>query len=180
MSAARPLSCVAAPVPHPRLAASLESARSMAELFEVAKRAVRIALNKERAGLMLATADLGNHPGGFFGGFHYVGSNYIVMNRIPLQRLKQEHPQWYNPYAFHVLLHEYIHSLGTLDEGATRRIAYEVSRDVLGEEHLATRMARDITPFMPGLSYPQVGWVPEHLVLELDRTFGTSDTSYIH
>lgn len=152
----------------------------MAELFEVAKRAVRVALKRERAGLMLATADLGNHPGGFFGGFHYVGSNYIVMNKVPLKRLREEHPEWFNPYAFHVLLHEYLHSLGTLDEGATRRLAYEVSRDTLGEDHLATLMARDITPFMPGLAYPQVGWVPEHLVLDIDRTFGTSDTSYIH
>lgn len=151
----------------------------MAELFEVAKKAVRLVLKKERAGLMLATADLGNHPGGFFGGFHYVGSNYIVMNKVPLRRLKEQHPQWHNAYAFHVLLHEYIHSLGTLDEAETRRLSWEVSRDALGEDHLATLMARDITPFMPGLAYPQVGWVPEDLVLDIDRTFGTSDTSYI-
>lgn len=163
----------------PKLVKALDEARSMADLFEVAKRVVRLALKRERAGLMLATADLGNHPGGFFGGFHYVGSNYIVMNKVPLRRLKEQHPQWYNAYAFHVLLHEYLHTLGTLDEGATRRLAYEVSRDVLGEEHVATQMARDITPFMPGLSYPQVGWVPENLVLDIDRTFGTSDTSYI-
>ena len=166
--------------PSDRLTKALDDARTMAELFEVVKRSVRLAMKKERAGLMLALADLGNHPQGFLGAFHYVGSNYIVMNRNPLRRLKEQHPAWYNAYAFHVLLHEYIHSLGTIDEGETRRLSYEVSKEVLGEQHLATQMARDISPFMPGLSYPEVGWQPEHLVLELDRSFGTSDTSYIH
>jgi hypothetical protein len=33
---------------------------------------------------------------------------------------------------------------------------------------------------MPGLVYPEVGWQPQNLVLELDKSFGTSDTSYIH
>jgi hypothetical protein len=162
-----------------RMVQSLDGATSLAQLFEVAKRAVRASLRHERAGLMLALADLGNHPSGFLGAFHYVGSNYIVVNKNPLRRLKEQHPQWYNAYAFHVLLHEYIHSLGHIDEAETRRLSYEVSRDVLGDEHVATQMARDIAPFMPGLVYPEVGWQPENLVLELDKTFGTSDTSYI-
>lgn len=166
--------------PNPKLVQAIDGAASLAELFEVAKLAVRAALKKERAGLMLALADLGNHPQGFLGAFHYVGSNYIVVNKNPLRRLKDQHPAWFNSYAFHVLLHEYIHSLGHIDEGDTRRLCYEVSRGALGEEHLATQMARDIGPFMPGLVYPEVGWRPEHLVLEIDRSFGTSDTSYIH
>jgi hypothetical protein len=164
---------------HPKLTQALDGATSMAELFEVVKKAVRAALKRERAGLMLALADLGNHPQGFLGAFHYMGSNYIVVNRNPLRRIKEANPAWYNPYAFHVLLHEYIHSLGVFDEAETRRLSYEVSREVFGDAHVATQMARDITPFMPGLVYPEVGWQPENLVLDIDRTFGTSDTSYI-
>ena len=151
----------------------------MAQLFELVKRAVRLALKRERAGLMLYVGDLGNHPQGFLGAFHYMGSNAIVVNRNPLQRLREANPQWYNAYAFHVLLHEYIHSLGHADEAETRRLSHEVSRQVLGDDHVATRMAHDIAPFMPGLVYPEVGWQPRNLVLELDRSFGTSDTSYI-
>lgn len=166
-------------VPNPRLVAKIEAATNPAELFEVVKRAVRQVMGRERAGLMLATADLGNHPGGFLGAFHYMGSNYIVVNRNPLNRLRQDHPQWYNAYVFHVLLHEYIHSLGTMDEGRTRALAEEVSREALGEGHLATQMARDITPFMPGLVYPEVGWQPESLVLDIDKSFGIGDTGYI-
>jgi hypothetical protein len=165
--------------PNAKLAQALEAATSMAELFEVVKRSVRAAMQRERAGLMLALADLGNHPQGFLGAFHYMGSNYIVVNKNPLRRLKEQHPQWYNAYAFHVLLHEYIHSLGIMDEAETRRLSFEVSRAVFGDQHIATEMARDITPFMPGLVYPEVGWQPENLVLEIDKSFGTSDTSYI-
>jgi hypothetical protein len=152
----------------------------MAELFEVVKRAVRHVLKHERAGLMLALADLGNHPQGFLGAFHYVGSNYIVVNRNPLRRIRERNPDWYNAYAFHVLLHEYIHSLGHIDEAETRRLTHEVSRQVFGEEHLTTQMARDMGRFLPDLVYPEVGWQPERLVLELDRSFGSGDASYIH
>jgi hypothetical protein len=159
---------------------ALDGATSMAQLFEVVKRAVRQVLKHERAGLMLALADLGNHPQGFLGAFHYVGSNYIVMNRNPLRRIRETNPGWYNAYAFHVLLHEYIHSLGHVDEAETRRLSFDVSREALGEGHLATQMARDIGRFLPDLVYPQVGWQPERLVLDIDRGFGSSDTSYIH
>jgi hypothetical protein len=167
-------------VPQERLIKALDEARTMADLFEVVKRAARQVLKHERAGLMLALADLGNHPQGFLGAFHYVGSNYIVMNRNPLQRIKEKNPAWYNAYAFHVLLHEYIHSLGHVDEAETRRLSLHVSEEVFGPEHLTTRMARDIGQFLPGLVYPEMGWQPEKLVLELDKSFGTSDSSYIH
>jgi hypothetical protein len=55
-----------------------------------------------------------------------------------------------------------------------------VSRQVFGEEHLTTQMARDMGRFLPDLVYPEVGWQPERLVLELDRSFGSGDASYIH
>ncbi|KPQ42420.1 MAG: hypothetical protein MPEBLZ_03049, partial [Candidatus Methanoperedens nitroreducens] len=51
---------------------------------------------------MLGLANLGNHPEGFFGGFYPVGSNVIVMNKIPLERIKETRLELYKPYAFHV------------------------------------------------------------------------------
>ncbi len=72
---------------------------------------------KSSRGLMLGMADLGNHPKGFLGGFFTVGSSVIILNKNPLQRITETRPELYKPYAFHVLLHEYIHSLGYLDEG---------------------------------------------------------------
>lgn len=163
-----------------KLVEALDAATSLAQVFEVVKRAVRGVLGEERAGLMLALADLGNHPQGFLGAFHFAGSNYVVVNKNPLRRLRDTTPEWFNAYAFHVLLHEYLHSLGHVGEAETRRLCLAVSRGALGEGHVATRMAHDIAPFMPGLVYPEFGWQPERLVLEIDREFGIRDASYIH
>ncbi|HVL88078.1 MAG TPA: hypothetical protein VM681_08780 [Candidatus Thermoplasmatota archaeon] len=162
-----------------RLAARLDQAASLAEIFEVVKRAAAQVLKQERAGLMLALADLGNAPGGFFGGFHYVGSNYIVMNKLPLLRIRDTRPELYNAYAFHVLLHEYIHTLGVLDERRTRELALRVSQAVFGPEHVATRIAGNIEEFFPNLVFPDVTWRPEALHLEIDKSFGIGDASYI-
>lgn len=164
---------------NPRLAQALRTAQTPADVFEVVKRSARDVLKQERAGLMLALADLGNHPAGFLGAFHYVGSNYIVVNKVPLLRIKETRPELYNAYAYHVLLHEYIHSLGTIDEARTRQLALEVSEATLGKDHVATRMAANITEFFPNIVFPDVAWRPEHLELEIDKSFGKSDTSYI-
>ena len=43
------------------------------------------------------------------GGFT-VGFDFIVMNRIPIERIKATRPGLFKPIAFHVLMHEYIHS----------------------------------------------------------------------
>ncbi len=93
-----------------------EDAITLADIFEVVKTVVLLSIGKSRGGLMLGMANLGNHPQGFFGGFFTIGSNVIVMNKIPLQRLKDTKPDLFKPYAFYILLHEYIHSLGYMDE----------------------------------------------------------------
>src|SRR2546422_4295463 len=63
--------------------AKLDQARTLADVFELVKRAVEAVLGRTRAGLMLALADLGNHPQGFLGAFYPVASNVIVMNKVP-------------------------------------------------------------------------------------------------
>ena len=98
----------------------LDEAKSLADIFEVVKSLVLNSTGKCRGGLMLGMANLGNHPQGFFGGFFTTGSNVIVLNKIPLQRIKETRPELYKPYVFHVLLHEYIHSLSYLDEAEVR------------------------------------------------------------
>ena len=128
---------------------------------------------------MLGIADLGNHPQGFFGGFFTTGSNVIVMNKIPLQRIKETKPELYKPYAFHILLHEYIHSLGYLDEDKVKQWAYQISRNALGEDHLATQIAANTDGFMKNLVYPDSTWKPDDNGLELVDGFDRSSVSYI-
>ncbi|MFA6373883.1 MAG: hypothetical protein WCW68_14790, partial [Methanothrix sp.] len=67
----------------------LDEAKSLPDIFELVKSLVLKSMGKSRGGLMLGMANLGNHPQGFFGGFFTTGTNVIVLNKIPLQRIKE-------------------------------------------------------------------------------------------
>lgn len=158
---------------------ALQGAETLPEIFEVVKRVVRANTGHLRAGLMLGLADLGNHPRGFVGAFYPVASNVIVMNKVPLDRIRDTNPDLYRPYAFNVLLHEYLHTLGYLDEAVVRRSVLELSRKAFGEEHLATQIARDYSAFFPNLVYPDVAWQPQEFSMELVPGFDRSNVGYI-
>src|SRR5207249_9960795 len=87
----------------------LDQAQNLSDLFELVKRAVEAVLGRTRAGLMLALADLGNHPQGFLGAFYPVASHVIVMNKVPLLRIQETNPALDKPSALSVLLHEHRH-----------------------------------------------------------------------
>ena len=157
----------------------LDEAKSLPDIFELVKSLVLKSMSKSRGGLMLGMANLGNNPQGYFGGFFTTGSNVIVLNKIPLQRIKETRPELYKPYVFHVLLHEYIHSLGYLDEADVKQKVYKITKEALGEEHLATQIAADAKVFIKDLAYPGVSWKPEDEVLELVAGFDRSSVSYI-
>jgi hypothetical protein len=159
--------------------ARLDNARTLADIFEVVKDAVKDSMGTSRGGLMLGLANLGNDPQGFLGAFYPVGSNIIVMNKIPLERIKETDPQLYKPYTFHVMLHEYLHSLGYLDENMVRQQVYKICKNILGEEHAATRFAADTTSFFKNLVYPGAAWKADEMKLELVYDFDRSSTSYI-
>jgi hypothetical protein len=160
----------------------LESAKDLADIFELVKAVVRENTGKERSGLMLGLANLGGGAQGFVGAFYPVATNIIVMNSLPLKRVKETDPALYKPYVFHILLHEYIHTLGIIDEAETRRTAYEISAATFGKEHRVTLLAADLSKFVPKLVYPIYGWIPsEEYSLELVKGFDRSSTaSYIN
>jgi hypothetical protein len=157
----------------------LESAKTLADIFEVVKGAVWENRKKSRGGLMLGLANLGNHPQGFFGAFYPVGSNIIVMNKIPLERIKETRPELFKPYIFHVLLHEYLHTLGYLDENGVRKMVIDITRDVFGDEHLDTGIAADTQHFFHNLVYPGAAWQPDNMNMELVPDFDRGSASYI-
>jgi len=154
----------------------LEEAKTLPDIFEVVKSMVLRYTGKSRGGLMLGMANLGNNPGGFFGGFFATGSNVIVLNKVPLQRIRESRPELYKPYVFHVLLHEYIHSLGCLDEDEVRMRVIQITKQALGEEHPATRLAENAGDFIKHLAYPDVIWKPEDEGLELVDGFDRSSS----
>lgn len=170
------------------IAARVDAARDYTELFRIVKQQVEKHLRKSRAGIMLGLAPLGLSPSGFFGGYFVLGSNAIVLNRDVLHYVKLKEPQWLNAYAFHVLLHEYLHTLGYLSEEEVRPLAHQISVAALGHEHASTRIAAAMVPgetgeppaFFKDLVYPQFGWSPPRRpVIEIVKGFDPDATSYI-
>ncbi len=162
----------------PSFHSRLDSADDLADIFEIVKLAVRETTGRERSGLMLGLANLGGGPQGFVGAFYPVATNIIVMNNLPLRRIKETDPALYKPYVFHILLHEYLHTLGIIDESATRRKTLDISLKLFGKDHPVTQFAADLSKFVPRLVYPVYGWRPsEELHLELVKGFDRSSTS---
>lgn len=157
--------------------AELDGARDLPDIFELVKTAVRRTTGMERGGLMLGMANLGGGADGLVGAFHPLTTNIIVMNSLPLKRIEETEPGLYKPYVFHILLHEYLHTLGVIDEEATRRKALEVSERTFGKDHPVTRLAADLSSFMPKLVYPVRGWKPQgEFRMELVKGFDRSAT----
>jgi len=155
----------------------LQGAKDLPDIFELVKTAVRRTTGLERGGLMLGMANLGGGADGLIGAFHPLTTNIIVMNSLPLRRIKETEPALYKPYVFHILLHEYLHTLGVIDEEATRRKTLEVSEKTFGKDHPVTQLAADLSKFMPKLVYPVYGWKPQgEFQMELVKGFDRSAT----
>lgn len=146
--------------------------------FEEVKEAVRKSENRSRAGLMLGLQELGSSLDGFIGAYFPVPSNIIVINRSPVRRILDTNPKLIAPYGFHVLLHEYIHSLGILDERIARQKTYEISKKHFGEKHIATQLSINMRKFFPNLVYPIHGWIPPKNFppIEIIQGFDRSNT----
>jgi len=157
----------------------LERSKGLAEIYELVKEAVCFAIKRERAGLMLGLADLGQQSGFFIGGFYAFGSNILVMNKRILNRILNTRPELFKPYAFYILLHEYLHSLGFLDEEGVRNLTYSISLKCFGEEHAVTQMAKDFSRFFPSIAFPDSNYSPPGEQIEIIKDFDKSYSAYI-
>lgn len=175
----------------PNATLELDGARDYTQLFRLVKRIVEHELRKSRTGMMLGLARMGMSPGGFLGGYFVVGSNAIVLNRDVLDYVRIQHPEHHNAYAFHVLLHEYLHTLGYLREEDVRPIAHRLSRDAFGADHATTLIAAAMDPtaaadegrapaFFRQIAYPPFGWAPAvRPEIEIIKGFDPDASPYI-
>lgn len=142
-----------------KYADELDRCQNFGDVFDLVKKAVKQILGQGRAGLMLILAELPMNVGAF----HGLGSNAIVMNRLLLDSIVRsgKSKREINSFVYLILLHEYLHSLGHVDEESVRRLVCEIARKALGEAHPATEMAAtgytSILPHKPPASKPQVG-----------------------
>jgi hypothetical protein len=160
-----------------RIERLLDRAEGLPEIFEVVKEAVRVSTGMSRAGLMLGLADLGGDAYHMVGGLYPAATNIIVMNRAPMAQLIKEKEK-YRSYCFHILLHEYLHSLGLMDEAEVRKRTYQISRKTLGEGHMATHMAVDLSRFLPYVVYGVAKEIDGEMDIELVPGFDRSSCCY--
>jgi len=114
----------------------LDKSRDFRDIFVLVKKVVKDTISEARVGLMLVLADLPVQVGAF----HEVGSNAIVVNRKLLNAVVKSSRSLreINSYIFSILLHEYLHTLGHLNENEVRELAAEITKRTLGQDHPAT------------------------------------------
>lgn len=148
------------------------------EIFELVKKAVKKVTGAQRSGMMLGLADLGEGENYWIGGFHVLSSNAIVMNTRSLNYIWEKHAQLYKPYVFEVMMHEYLHTLGLVDEKLCREQAEVITDQLFGYSHLVTELARDISKFLPFIKRANYGFSPPRdSKIEYLKGFDRSSTS---
>ena len=157
----------------------LSESDSLSEIFELVKIAVHESKGVRRPGLMLGLVDMGTSNEGFIGAFHPVGSNFILMNQTPLKKVSQKNPKLYKPYVFHILLHEYLHSLGMRDEDVTRKAVRDISKKLFGNKNVVTQMAKNFNKFFPDFAYPTSKLELGDLKITIVSDFESSSAPYL-
>lgn len=155
-------------------ARELERCRNFGDIFDLVRRSVDDTMSLHRSGLMLVLAELPAHVGAF----HVVGSNAIVVNRRFLRvAVGSGSMTKMNSYVYAILLHEYLHSLGYLDERQVRELVVRVATEVMGEDHPATEIS--VRGYLPQSLHGQQLEQSSAEDPELIRDFDRSNQSYI-
>ena len=146
------------------------------EAFELVKSVVLQKFRMHRAGLSLILQMMPSN----LGAYNMLGSNAIVMNSYLLAAVRKiaGSTEEYNSYLFMVLAHEYLHSLGIVDENAVRQMTFELCNWMLGDDHAATRMAKED----PSTIYPELRSMMQSQFsreFQVVRNFDKTNQTYI-
>lgn len=146
------------------------------ETFELVKTVVLQKFKLHRAGLSLILQMMPSS----LGAYHMLGSNAIVVNTYLLTTLKRivKSTEEYNSYMFMVLSHEYLHSLGIVDENTVRQMTFELCKWMLGNDHTATKMAKN----GPSAIYPELRSLMQSQFgrdFQVVKNFDRSNQTYI-
>ena len=158
----------------------LDEAEGYSEVWQTVKDNVKTILNKQRRGMLLFLDDMPLR----LGAYHHLGTNNIVLNRSLIQIVEAttKSRKLLNAFVYTLLLHEYLHSLGYVDEEEVRELTQEVCMLALGKAHPATVMAeRGVDAYFPKVTYFTEEFpLPESFQVELVKDFDRSSVGYIH
>ncbi len=145
------------------------------EAFELVKSTVEARYKMHRAGLSLVLQVMPTN----LGAYHVLGSNLIIANKRILDIIKRyKSNEEYNSYLFMVLVHEYLHSFGIIDELQVRKMTYTLIASLVGEDHMATSMAR----YQPWHLFPELNLFHNNSFeqqFEVIKNFDKTTQSYI-
>ena len=145
------------------------------EAFELVKSTVEARYKMHRAGLSLILQVMPTN----LGAYHVLGSNLIIANKRILDIIKKyKSAEEYNSYLFMVLVHEYLHSFGIIDELQVRKMTYTLIASLVGEDHMAASMAR----YQPWNLFPELNLFHNNSFeqnFEVIRNFDKTTQSYI-
>ena len=145
------------------------------EAFELVKSTVEARYKMHRAGLSLILQVMPTN----LGAYHVLGSNLIIANKRILDIIKKyKSNEEYNSYLFMILVHEYLHSFGIIDELQVRKMTYTLIASLVGEDHMATSMAR----YQPWSLFPELNLFHNNSFeqkFEVIRNFDKTTQSYI-
>ena len=144
-------------------------------VFEFVKYSVNSVYEMKRAGLSLMLHRMPTRVGAY----HVLGSNIIAINSILLDLVKKYSASNgdYNSYLFTILLHEYLHTFGILDEHKVRQMSVALCEKFFGEERMITVIAKDPLKFFPQLG--SVSYDKFENKYELIKNFDNSNQTYI-
>ena len=100
--------------------------------------------------------------------------NRRILNIVKNYKTKEE----YNSYLFMILIHEYLHSFGIIDEVEVRKMTYNLVSSLLGEDHFATKIAR----YQPWNVFPELNLVSSNTFeqnFEIIKNFDKTTQYYI-
>lgn len=157
--------------------------KKLPDIFEQVKKDVWQEMRQRRAGLVLGLVDMGMFRGGFIGGMFFAGGTMILMNTTPLRIILENYPdEVVLAYSYHILLHEYIHSLGYMSEVQTRALSLQISRKTYKDpENPAVIIAeRGIGAYFPNipLIYAPDEYQPSGLRIDVVKEFDRGSKTY--
>ena len=113
-------------------------------LFNLVREIIELKMHKKRSHILLGLIELGFNRGGFIGGLHLGGTNEIFLNKSALKVMENESKsEYYKAYVFILLLHEYIHSVGVMNERSTRKLTRVYALEIFGPDHPISKLAID-------------------------------------
>lgn len=154
----------------------IDEAQGFSDVWDIVRDTTKDVLNKHRTGMMLFLDDLPLR----LGAYHPLGTNNIVLNRtlVEIVEATTKSKQLVNAFVYSLLLHEYLHALGHVQEREVRPLVYQISKVCFGEDHIVTRLAaRSPWTLLRGIPLSEIE-APRR-VIEIVKDFEKTNRRYI-